>query len=306
MSDIDDWNPVFAPWDGRRVPVTLLGGYLGAGKTTALNELLRSTDEPIAIIVNDIGEINIDASLVAARHGDTIELTDGCICCSLIQGLAPVFDQLRSRPTPPSHLVMELSGAAEPRRLIPWADSVGFRLDGIVVFADLEQITDHLDHPAIGPLVRAQLEGADLIVATKADLCSQSHRDTALAAIQAINPDAPVRASNDPGVAAGLLRLGGRRAGGVTDLPPPSLFDPHVTSTRPFPDLDTPTDVDGFLDDLPTDTVRAKGVARTAGGDKLLVQVVGRRREVMPLPAAEDQPPTDLVIIQVPSGVSAT
>ena len=56
-----------APWDGRRVPMTLIGGYLGSGKTTILNDLLRKTDRPIAVLVNDVGEINIDARLLRRR-----------------------------------------------------------------------------------------------------------------------------------------------------------------------------------------------------------------------------------------------
>ena len=60
--------------------MTLLGGYLGSGKTTLLNDLLRRTDRPIAVLVNDVGEINIDAALLQRRSADTIELTDGCVC----------------------------------------------------------------------------------------------------------------------------------------------------------------------------------------------------------------------------------
>ena len=76
-----------APWDGRRVPMTLLGGYLGSGKTTILNALLRTTDRPLAVLVNDVGEINIDTRLLRKRAGDTLELTGGCVCCSLREGL---------------------------------------------------------------------------------------------------------------------------------------------------------------------------------------------------------------------------
>ena len=68
--------------DGRRVPVTLVGGYLGSGKTTLINELLGRTDRPIAVLVNDVGEVNVDAALISRRSSDTIELTDGCVCCS--------------------------------------------------------------------------------------------------------------------------------------------------------------------------------------------------------------------------------
>ncbi|MCB9390180.1 MAG: hypothetical protein H6512_11640 [Acidimicrobiia bacterium] len=100
LEPTDEWvvEDGFAPWDGRRVPVTLLGGYLGAGKTTALNALLARTDRPIALIVNDVGAINVDAALVARRSGDAVELTDGCVCCGIAGGLAAALDSLRERP----------------------------------------------------------------------------------------------------------------------------------------------------------------------------------------------------------------
>ena len=167
---------VMAPWDGRRVPVTLLGGYLGAGKTTVLNSVLARTERPIAVLVNDVGAVNIDASLVRRRNSDTIELTDGCVCCTLAGGLAAAFDGLRSRPEPPDHVILELSGVADPARVAPWADSDGFRLDGIVVLVDADQFADRLDDPVTGPSVQAQLAAADLFIVTKLDLVTAVDR----------------------------------------------------------------------------------------------------------------------------------
>ena len=72
-----------APWDGRRVPMTLLGGYLGSGKTTLLNDLLRRTDRPIAVLVNDVGEINIDAALLSGVPPTRLSSpTDVCVAPS--------------------------------------------------------------------------------------------------------------------------------------------------------------------------------------------------------------------------------
>ena len=70
-------EPEFLPWDGRRVPLTFVSGYLGAGKTTLINNVLAVTDRPIAVLVNDVGEINVDAKLIKRHSGDTIELNDG-------------------------------------------------------------------------------------------------------------------------------------------------------------------------------------------------------------------------------------
>ena len=67
-------EPEYLPWDGRRVPLTFVGGYLGAGKTSIINDVLLEASHPIAVIVNDVGTVNIDARLIRRRHGDTIEL----------------------------------------------------------------------------------------------------------------------------------------------------------------------------------------------------------------------------------------
>ncbi len=289
----------FAPWDGRRVPVTLLAGYLGAGKTTALNRLLARTDRPIAVLVNDVGEINIDQRLIARRHGDVVELTDGCICCSLTDGLAAAFEQIRARPSAPDHLVIELSGVADPTQVIPWARSAGFRLDSVVTMVDTEHIVDRLDDPLTGPLVQRQLDAADVVLMTKTDLVDDAYRTEVTDRVRQLVGDRPLVSSSDPEAVAGLVDAGTRRPGGVTATPPPTLFDTHRATTVPLPDPITAADLDTILDGLDPGVVRAKGVARTPDGSRLLIQVVGRRREVTDLPEAEDQAPTDLVVISV-------
>jgi G3E family GTPase len=286
-----------APWDGRRVPVTLLGGYLGAGKTTVINAVLAKTEQPIAVLVNDVGAVNIDAKLVKRRHADTIELTDGCVCCSLAGGLAAAFDGLRSRPTPPEHVILELSGVADPARVAPWADTDGFRLDGIVVLVDADQFLERLDDSHTGASVARQLEAADLFILTKRDLADAEQQAAVTERLDTLAPGVPVLGSDDAVATASFLDLGTRRPGGVSDTPPPELFDAHEVTTLPIPNPIERADFDTMIAALPTSTLRAKGIAVTPDGTHLLAQVVGRRRLVTELPEAELQSATDLVVI---------
>lgn len=294
---LDDPVEVVAPWDGRRVPVTLLGGYLGAGKTTVINAVLARTDRPIAVLVNDVGSVNIDAALVRRHNGDTIELTDGCVCCSLAGGLAAAFDGLRARPEPPDHVIVELSGVADPARVVPWAGSDGFRLDGVVVLVDAEQFLERLDDPSTGPSVRTQIGGADLFVITKTDLVTEQEVSTVARRLGELAPGVPWLRADDAIATASFLDLGTRRPGGVATTPPVSLFDAHEVRTLTVSQPIDREEFETMVADLPASTLRAKGIAVTPDGARLLAQVVGRRRIVSVLPEAEVQDPTDLVVI---------
>ena len=299
-------EPSFLPWDGRRVPITFVGGYLGAGKTTAINELLAYAECPIAVIVNDVGSINIDARLIRRRHGDTIELTNGCVCCSSIDEVGAAFDMIRARPQPPDHVVVELSGVAEPHKMLPWGNTAGFRLDGIVVVVAADQLTS-VDLPGwITGHLHDQIAVADLLVLTKTDLVDEATQATARAALAALAPSTPVfdggRDRVGPGTVGRFLAVGGGRRT-VVESVRPSLFDGHTTATEPFPAACTSDDLRHWLTGLPLrnahEVVRAKGVATTTDAGQVLVQVVGRRIEVTPLPPAEVQPSTDLVVITI-------
>ncbi len=300
-------EPEFLPWDGRRVPITFVGGYLGAGKTTAINEVLAEADRPIAVIVNDVGAINIDAKLIRKRSSDTIELTDGCVCCSSIDGFGAAFDQIRERPEPPEHVIVELSGVAEPANVVPWGRSAGFLLDGVVVVVAADQLIDAEIPEWVRAHLDRQIAEADLLVLTKTDLVDVEVRETALSRLDALAPGVAVVdagfGTREPGALGRFLALGGHRAGDATRVPGPTLFDLHDVNTVP---VDGPLDrvgIDGLVDSLPRHiggrVARAKGVIETPGG-LVLVQVVGTRREVTPLLPSERQHATDLVVISLP------
>ena len=123
-------------------PITLLSGFLSAGKTTLLKELLQNkAGLKVGVLVNDVAEINIDAALVSKRTGgemakeDTVELQNGCACCSaaeeFLQGIESLMKLSRERGTPWDHIVIEGSGVAEPREI---RDNFRNALLGVVSF----------------------------------------------------------------------------------------------------------------------------------------------------------------------------
>jgi hypothetical protein len=97
------------------VPVTIIGGYLGAGKTTLINALLAADHgRRLAVLVNDFGAVNIDVELIERHDGETISLTNGCICCSIADSLGESLDQVLALEPRPDQIVIEASGVADP------------------------------------------------------------------------------------------------------------------------------------------------------------------------------------------------
>lgn len=293
-------EPSFAPWDGRRVPVLLLGGYLGAGKTTVINELLARTDVPIAVLVNDVGEINVDARLIDRQQGDTLDLSGGCVCCSLKNGFLEAFETLRARPVPPELVVVELSGIANPAAAGAFASTPGFQLDSTVVLVDLDQFLEHeAESSVVADAVRAQVEAADLLLLTKRDLVSADRVDAVTDRLRQLGPDAPVVLAESAHSIAGLVGLGTRRSvlevgAGV------SLFDQYTTSIIPIEGAMRRTDLEALIAELPSTVVRAKGIVQIETGELVVAQVVGKRRSIERLPMAETTAATDLVVITIP------
>lgn len=153
------------------VPLTVISGFLGAGKTTLLNRILTEPDGVrYAVLVNDFGDLNIDADLVASHSGETIALANGCVCCSIGDSLVDALIDLMARPTPPEHILIEASGVADPRRIADIAviDPDLLR-DGIVVLVDAADVRRLADDRHVGETVLRQLAAADLLVVNKTD-----------------------------------------------------------------------------------------------------------------------------------------
>ena len=161
-------------------PITLVGGYLGAGKTTLINRLLTQPELPsdTAILVNDFGDINIDESLIRSEsdNGNITGLSNGCICCSISDDLSQALDQLNALPI--AQVILETSGVAEPARVWQHCHYPGFSPKATVVVVDAVNFHQRSQDKYVGQLVTAQTAQADLLVVSKTELNSHFQLDS--------------------------------------------------------------------------------------------------------------------------------
>lgn len=155
------------------VPVTIISGFLGAGKTTMLNHILHGDHGlKIAVLVNDFGAINIDAQLVVGVEGETVNLANGCICCTMRGDLLDEIVKLVHRDDPPEYIIIETSGVSDPiavaQTFFHPIVKMFVNLDSILVVVDADQILT-LDE-ANYDLAIDQISVADIVVLNKVDL----------------------------------------------------------------------------------------------------------------------------------------
>lgn len=175
------------------IPLTVIGGFLGAGKTTLVNALLRTGAKRWGVVVNDFGAINVDAALIEAQDGRSIALSNGCVCCTMGDDLGDALALLAARQPPPEHVIVEASGVGDPWRIAQLAlIEPGFSLEPLVVLANAEALAGQLADRWTGDTVRRQLEFAEIVLLTRGDLVDIA---PAAALVRAIRPQAVVRAA---------------------------------------------------------------------------------------------------------------
>ncbi|WP_439618897.1 CobW family GTP-binding protein [Shinella sp.] len=201
----------------RRVPVSVLTGFLGAGKTTMLNRLLKDpTLTDTAVIINEFGEVGIDHLLVEQSSDGVIELSDGCLCCTirgeLVDTLADLMDRMQTGKIQPlKRVVIETTGLADPAPVLQSVMgnpvlSQSFSLDGVITVVDaINGLSTLANHPE----AVKQVAVADRILISKISMADAAAMDAVRQEIVALNPRAIVSDVDTPGLVGPALLANG-------------------------------------------------------------------------------------------------
>ncbi len=224
----------------RKIPATVITGFLGAGKTTLIRHLMERADgRRIALIINEFGDVGMDRDILAAcgvagcAEDDIVELANGCICCTVADEFLPTMEALLARAEPPDHIIVETSGLALPKPLVrafDWPDvRARVTVDGVVTVIDGRAVLDGdftddaaalaaqraadpaLDHDnPLEEVFSDQLACADLVIANKADLLDEAEREALRALLEGqlrsgVRMVPATRGQVDPAVALGLM-----------------------------------------------------------------------------------------------------
>ncbi|HEX4570101.1 MAG TPA: GTP-binding protein [Dongiaceae bacterium] len=264
-----------------RLPVTIVTGFLGSGKTTLVNHMLANrAGLRFAVMVNEFGEIGIDNELILSTGEGLLELTNGCVCCSINNDLVEAVARVLAQRDTLDHLMVETTGLADPLPIALTFLRPEFRdrlrLDSIIATADA--ISFSLDRFENSPL-RNQLRYADIVLLNKGDLAGEESLGAVEAKIRKVKPEARILRTRFSQAPLDLLLTPAHHA----DLP--DHDHQHHLENDGFASVsfesDRPFDVLGFqrfLEALPPVVFRGKGILWIAGKDaRYIFHLVGGR-----------------------------
>ncbi len=305
------------------IPLTVLTGFLGAGKTTLVNRILTGDHGlRIAVLVNDFGSINIDADLVVGVDGggDIISLANGCVCCNVRDDLVAAVTQMMGRPEQPEYIVLEASGVAEPSSIALTFLDDGLRdrirLDSITCVVDAAQV---FAVPEMMELKLRQIAFADMVILNKVDLVTSAEIERIKAWLDDRFHRYRLVAACGGDVPLGILLSVGRFDPAQLDT---SALGDHLDCTdRGHPhdhsqvfrtwsyETDEALSLEALQEAarrLPAGVYRCKGVVHTveAPERRTILQVVGKRVDIAPGGAWNDGGPrTRMVVIGRDDGI---
>lgn len=275
------------------VPVTVVTGFLGAGKTTLVNRWLSDVPSgDVAVVVNEHGDVGIDAALLAARVRTIVEITGGCVCCSTQAELVRALDELAAAEAPPKRILVETSGAASPAgvlRAIAGSGRHGAHvLDGVITVVDATRV----DALGVHDLALEQLGYADVVVLSRSDAFEPARAEHAREVVAGHNGAALVVTAargvvDDPTLTTLERLLDARRAAfapaRLVNAPPTAHVYESVSLV-----LDGEVDEERFADFMETELARfagrlfrTKGILAVAGlPARMIVQGVADLVEV--------------------------
>ena len=301
-----------------KIPATVITGFLGAGKTSMIRHLLETAGgRRLALIINEFGDLGVDREILrgcgieGCAEDDVVELSNGCICCTVADDFLPAIEALLDRPEPPEHIVIETSGLALPKPLLQafnWPEiRTRVTVDGVIAVIDAAAVANErfaadpkavqaqreadeaLDHDnPLEEVFEDQLACADLVVLNKADLLDDAGLEAVRRRVGAgLRPEVKLLPSSHGRIDAGVLL--GLEAGAEGDLARrPSVHD--GLGEHEHDDFDSFVHEMGAVDSplalmerlrpviARHDILRVKGFAAVKGKDmRLLVQCVGAR-----------------------------